>query len=86
MKNTIKDLKIFFRDEVQQKPKHDLRKVKLSINVMIKEGLIDKGHIFNFCQFIFLNRQVMQGTHSYGFHTAYGRALINNFSNIYYSL
>ena len=31
-----------------------------------------------------LANEPMAGTHSYGFHTAYGRAIINNFSSIYY--
>jgi len=32
-----------------------------------------------------LANEPMTGTHSYGFHTAYGRAIIDNFSFIYHS-
>jgi hypothetical protein len=32
-----------------------------------------------------LANEPMAGTHSYGFHTAYGRAIIDNFSFIYSS-
>ena len=31
-----------------------------------------------------LANEPMAGTHSYGFHTAYGRAIIDNFSFIYH--
>jgi len=32
-----------------------------------------------------LANEPMTGTHSYGFHTAYGRAIIDNFKFIYQS-
>ena len=32
-----------------------------------------------------LANEPMTGTHSYGFHTAYGRGIVDHFSSIYYN-
>ncbi len=56
---------------------------------MVLEAVQETAHAFeldewNLLRFMLAN-EPMGGTHSYGFHTAYGRAIREHFSFIYHS-
>ena len=84
MKNTtIKALKSYFNNDLQMKPKHDLKACKYAFNELNKEV---QTNVNNLIYLIFENKPIEElYTHSYGFHTRNGRYLINQFKNLYYS-
>ena len=75
-KATIPAIKEFFDVQVGQKPRHCLHGIKTALN---ESEVEDKQLLM---EFIFLNSP-FPGTHNYGFHTRYGRAIIEEFQNVY---
>lgn len=66
-------------------PKHDFKKLQFAFNTL--KGDIDHSvEMSDLMDFIFLNRPISAiHTHSYGFHTATGRAMIDSFKDYYES-
>lgn len=81
---TQKRIKQWFKDN-NITPKHDIKQLKFAFNALtgeISNPDIEAEDVMNF---IFLNRPISAiHTHSYGFHTAKGRAIIDLFSNYYH--
>ena len=82
-KTTIKQLKNYFKNELEMAPKHDLAACKKAFNELNKELKVD---IYHLIWLIFENIPVEQlYTHSYGFHTRNGRYIIDKFKNLYFN-
>ena len=82
-KTTIKQLKNYFKNELEIKPKHDLAACKKAFNELNKELNVD---VYNLICLIFENKPIDQlYTHSYGFHTGNGRYIIYKFKKLYYN-
>jgi len=64
--------------------RHDVKKLKLSIQYVAKKERINPLQLFRLLCF----NEPIEGlyTHSYGFHTRTGRYLIESLQNKYYSL
>jgi len=79
---TIKSLKNYFKNDLEMTPRHNLKSCKLAFNKLNKELEID---VLDLVYLIFENRPINNlNTHSYGFHTANGRSIIETFQNYYY--
>lgn len=82
---TQKQIKQWFKDN-NINPKHDFKKLKFAFNSLtgeISNPDIDAEDVMDF---IFLNRPIRAiHTHSHGFHTSTGRALIDLFTHYYHS-
>lgn len=66
------------------RPKHDFKKLQFAFN-NLKDDVDTSVEMSDLMDFIFLNRPIPAiHTHSYGFHTATGRAMIDNFKDYYY--
>jgi hypothetical protein len=64
--------------------RHDHVKIAKSLKRVSKKHGVSIEDLFHL---VFENRPIDGAyTHSYGFHTANGRELVNSFSNIYYSI
>ena len=59
--------------------RHDAGRMETAIRLTAKEFDIDSKDLFHFI----VENQPMTGTHSYGFHTTYGRLVMNNFESAY---
>lgn len=81
MKNiTLKTIKNYFKEN-DFTPRHDLRAIKKSINLLNKEIETDSYDLF---MLIVENRPIDSlHTHSYTFHTSNGRYLIDTFKGYY---
>jgi len=80
-KITIKAIKKYFKDN-NLEARHNINAIKKAINVLNKDVKTDA---FNLFLLIVENKPIDSiHTHSYGFHTANGRHLINTFKNLYY--
>lgn len=78
---TTKELKDYFKHNLKMEPRHNLKACKKAFNTLNKEVQTD---VFNLVYLIFENRPINSiYTHSYGFHTASGRHLIETFKNLY---
>ena len=78
---TEKDIRDYIRIDLGQAIRHD--------SEMLLEALEETAAMFDIdewklLRFILANEPMMH-THSYGFHTAYGRAICDHFSFIYHS-
>ena len=77
---TSKDIQSYIEINLGQPMRHDPE--------MLLEATQETASIFDLDEWgvlrLVLANEPMTGTHSYGFHTAYGRAIIDNFSSIYY--
>lgn len=81
MKLTIKQLRDYFKHDLKMESRHNLKACKKAFNTLNKEVQTD---VFNLVYLIFENRPIDgMYTHSYGFHTANGRNLIETFTNLY---
>ena len=76
----INEIRQYFKDN-DLKLRHDAKKLKYSFNRLAKEEKIDPWDLF----YLVIKNRPMTGTHSYGFHTSYGRFLIDTFSSYYYN-
>ena len=78
---TSKDIQYYIERDLGQPVRHDPE--------MLLEATQETASIFDLdewkvLRFVLAN-EPMAGTHSYGFHTRYGRAIIENFKFIYQS-
>jgi hypothetical protein len=78
---TSKDIKSYIEKDLGQPVRHDPK--------MLLEATQETASMFDLDEWgvlqLVLANKPMTGTHSYGFHTAYGRAIIDNFTSIYYN-
>jgi len=77
-KITLKEIRGYFKEE-NLKPRHDIKRMKYAFNRLAKEENIDVWDLF----YLLIENRGFAFTHSYGFHTAYGRRLIDTFSHYY---
>lgn len=82
-KVTLKVIRAWFKDEGFT-PRHDIHKMKTAFNRLSTEEGIDGEDLF----LLVVSNTPIAGhyTHSYGFHTANGRHLIDTFQEYYYNL
>jgi len=67
-------------------PKHDFKKLQFAFNSVASE-LDASVEMSDLMDFVFLNRPIGAiHTHSYGFHTATGRAILEQFKHFYYNV
>ena len=62
--------------------RHCVKTLKKTCDVIAKEYEHTPLDIF----YLIIENQPLTGTHSYGFHTRYGRNIIDTFKNTYYSI
>lgn len=62
--------------------KHNVKSLVLACRKLGKEEEVEARDLFH----LLIENEPMTGTHSYGFHTAYGRALINTLLHYYYQI
>lgn len=78
---TSKDIQDYIEVDLGQDMRHDPE--------MLLEATQETASIFDLNEWkvlrLVLANEPVLGSHSYGFHTAYGRAIIDNFTSIYYS-
>jgi len=77
-KITLQGIREYFKEE-NLTPRHDLKRMKYAFNRLSKEEGVDVWDLF----YLLIENRSMTGTHSYGFHTAYGRHLIDTFAHYY---
>ena len=79
---TIKKVKDYIEKDLNEEPRHNCKALAKSITKVAKMFNEDECHLM----YLLLENKPINGsyTHSYGFHTAYGRDLINNMSEYYY--
>ena len=66
---------------LEQEPRHNCSALAKAITKASKKFSQDQ---FDMMHLLLENRPIDGYTHSYGFHTAYGRELINTMQNYYY--
>ena len=78
---TSKDIQDYIEKDLGYAMRHD--------PVMLLEATQETASTFDLDEWkvlrLVLANEPILGTHSYGFHTAYGRAIIDNFTFIYHS-
>ena len=78
---TEKDIRDYIRIDLGQAIRHD--------SEMLLEALEETAAMFDLDEWkllrFMLANEPMMHTHSYGFHTAYGRAIRDHFSSIYHN-
>ena len=67
-------------NELGKQPRHNLYSLADAITDIAEEQDIDEGKLMK----LLLGNVPMNGTHSYGFHTRYGRFLIEETQDRYY--
>lgn len=60
--------------------RHDSDIMEVALKITADKFGVDTEDLFH----LVIENEPMKNTHSYGFHTAYGRELINTFQNEYY--
>ena len=77
-----KQIKDYIENELQSTPRHNLSALAKAITKASKQ--FDQDELDMMC--LLLENKPIDGsyTHSYGFHTSYGRELIDTMSNYYY--
>ena len=79
---TGKQIEKYIRKELDSEPKHDCEALSEAINEVAYEVEFDS---FRIMQLLLENKPIdALHTHSYGFHTANGREIINAIQNKYY--
>ena len=79
---TRKQIEKYIRNELGSKPRHDCQALAEAINEIAEEVNFDS---YRLMQLLLENRPISAlCTHSYGFHTANGRSLIEGMQNKYY--
>jgi hypothetical protein len=78
---TSKQVKDYIENELQSTPRHDLSALAKAIT---KASERFNQNEFDMMYLLLENSPIDNLTHSYGFHTAYGRELIETMSNNYY--
>jgi hypothetical protein len=79
---TGKQIEKYIKEELDSEPKHDCEALSEAINDVAYEIEFDS---FRIMQLLLENKPIdALHTHSYGFHTANGREIINAIQNKYY--
>lgn len=78
---TSKQVKDYIENELQSTPRHNLSALAKAITKASKQF---NQNEFDMLHLLLENKPIGGYTHSYGFHTAYGRELIETMSNNYY--
>ena len=78
---TSKQIKDFIENELQLTPRHNLSALAKAITKSSKQF---NQNEFDMMYLLLQNSPIDSFTHSYGFHTAYGRELINTMQDYYY--
>ena len=78
---TSKQVKDYIENELQSTPRHNLSALAKAITEASKQF---NQNEFDMLHLLLENKPIGGYTHSYGFHTAYGRELIETMSNNYY--
>lgn len=76
-----KQVKDYIEKCLQQTPRHDCSALAKAITKSSKKFKQDE---FDMMYLLLENSPIDSYTHSYGFHTAYGRELINTMQDYYY--
>ncbi len=76
---TSKDIKNYIRLDLGEAIRHDPDMILEAVEETSDAFDLDEWSLLRFI----LANEPMDGTHSYGFHTAYGRAITEHFSFIY---
>lgn len=80
-KLTFRKADKYIRDNYGE-PRHDVKVLVKAIKRVAKASETDAVDLFH----LLIENQPMYGTHSYGFHTAYGRDLIDTMQSEYYKI
>lgn len=79
---TAKQIKDYITNDLESDPRHDCEALAEAINYIANEVEYDS---FALMQLLLENKPIdALHTHSYGFHTANGREIINAIQNKYY--
>ena len=78
-KMTTTDIQNYIENNLGSEVRHDLEQLLEAVCETSDAFDIDQEGLLRFM----LDNERMAGTHSYGFHTAYGRAIREHFSFIY---
>jgi hypothetical protein len=78
---TSKDIQDYIEIDLGHDMKHDPDMLLEAIEDTAETFELDQWKLMRFM----LANEPMNGTHSYGFHTSYGRAIRNHFSESYHS-
>lgn len=62
--------------------RHCVKTIKKACDIIAKEYKYTPLDIF----YLIIENEPLSGTHSYGFHTRYGRDIIDTFKDTYYSI
>ena len=76
---TSKDIQDYIEVDLGQDMRHDPEMLLEATQETASTFDLDEWKVLRFV----LANEPMMGTHSYGFHTRYGRAIIENFTSIY---
>ena len=76
-----KQVKLYIEECLQQTPRHDCSALAKAITSASKKFKQDE---FDMMYLLLENKPIGGYTHSYGFHTAYGRELIETMQHYYY--
>jgi len=76
---TTTDIQNYIENDLGREVRHDLEQLLEAVHETSDTFDVDKKGLLKFM----LYNEPMTGTHSYGFHTAYGRAIREHFSFIY---
>jgi|TARA_R100000482_G_C5026073_1_gene101922 hypothetical protein len=76
---TSKDIQDYIEIDLGQDMRHDPEQMLEAVEETAYTFELDKWKVLRFM----LANEPMLGTHSYGFHTAYGRSIREHFSFIY---
>lgn len=78
---TSKDIQNYIEVNLGQPMRHDPKRLLRATQQVAWVHDLDEWSVLRFM----LANEPMQGTHSYGFHTRYGREIVDLFENWYYS-
>jgi hypothetical protein len=79
---TTKKVKDYIEKDLNKELRHNCKALAKAITIVAKAFNENENELM----YLLLENKPINGscTHSYGFHTAYGRDLINNMSEYYY--
>ena len=78
---TTKDIQNYIEVDLGQHMRHDPALLLEATQETASEFELDEWGVLRFM----LANEPMSGTHSYGFHTRYGRSVRDHFASIYYA-
>ena len=77
---TSKDIQYYIENDLGSDVRHDLDTLLEAVQETSDAFDVDQEGLL---RFMLANERALPGTHSYGFHTAYGRSIREHFSFIY---